>query len=173
MPPSPEAALITGDSPARAPLDLSLEAVQRHWHRHGVEDAVAAMEETETWTVASTLAVEATIKALSERLSDTPQVALTRSITATSADVVDFMGYLKSGRALLFFHWLSEADAQLAVVLVQEARRSGDDFGVILIERMRVLERQHLLSRVFSPERLALVVEVLTEAGLAGDEDRY
>ena len=159
------------DSAARAPLDLSVSAVVAHWRRFGVGDAVAAMEETETWTVDGTSEVEIALKNLAARLSGTSRETLTLSISSASGDVVDFMGYLKSGRALLMFRWLSDANPQLASILVQEARESGDDFGVILIERMRVLERQHLLSRVFSPERLALVMEILAEAGLGGDED--
>lgn len=155
----------------RAALDLSPAAVRTHWLSHGVADAVAAMEQTETWTVDNTAEVEAALQELAAQLTNAAPEALSRAISEASSDVVDFMGYLKSGRALLFFRWLSDTDENLAVVLVQEARDSGNDFGVILLERMRVLERQHLLSRVFSPERIALVIEILTEAGLGSDED--
>ena len=111
---------------------------------------------------------------LSDRLNSAEKDVLTRSIHESSADVVDFMGFLKSGRALRLFRWLVDINPDLAGSLVQSARDSGNDFGIILIERMRVLERQHLLSRVFSPERLALVSEILSEVGVAGvDEEIY
>jgi hypothetical protein len=171
MPSLPSDSSPTGALALRDALDLSPAAVRSHWRKQGVGDAVSAMEETESWTVDGTLEVEQVLQELASRLSATTSETVVLSVSSASADVVDFMGYLKSGRALLFFRWLSDVEPQLASILVHEARTSGDDFGVILIERMRVLERQHLLSRVFSPERLALVLEILTEAGLTGDEE--
>ena len=140
----------------------------------GVGDAISAMEATETWAVTESQVVVRALTELSDRLNSAEKDVLTRSIHESSADVVDFMGFLKSGRALRLFRWLVDINPDLAGSLVQSARDSGNDFGIILIERMRVLERQHLLSRVFSPERLALVSEILSEVGVAGvDEEIY
>lgn len=158
---------------SRTALDLSPGSVQRYWRNIGVADAVSAMEAMETWTADDTYETELAILELMGRLSALPDSVLLESVSAATADVIDFMGYLKSGRALLLFRWLVDANAQLLLVLMGEARNSGTDFGIILVERMRVLERQHLLSRVFSPERLALALEVLEEFGLDSGADSH
>lgn len=127
------------------------------------------MEDAESWTVDGAPEVEKILADLATQMSDAPRDSLVQSIATSSSDAIDFMGFLKSGRALYFFRWLTDMDPRLAAGLINEAQVSTNDFGIILIERMRVLERQNLLSRVFSPDRLALVLEILTEAGLTSD----
>lgn len=70
---------------------------------------------------------------------------------------------------MALFTWLSDLDPEFAKTLVHEAQCGGDEFGRILIERIVALEKQRLLSRVFSPQRIALVLELLEEAGLTAD----
>ena len=58
---------------------------------------------------------------------------------------------------------------EIPKMLINEARFGSDDFGTILVERITTLEKQNLLSRVFSPERIALVLELLAEAGFTAN----
>lgn len=148
-------------TPTNTPLDFSIDATKRFWISLGVGDAIAAMEETESWSVDGIEDVEILLLELQDSLSKADHSSVAESITSVGSSVVDFMGFLKSGRALLFFRWLSDVDPRIASILISEARSSGSDFGVILIERLRVLERQHVLSRVFSPERIAFVLECM------------
>lgn len=141
------------------PLSFSIHETHKFWASHGVADAIAAMEATETWTVDGHEEVEQILIDLQQKLEGADKDSLAESIAKVSACTLNFMGYLKSGRALLFFRWLSDIDPRIASVLIMEARASGSDFGVLLIERLRVLERQHVLSRIFSPERIAFVLE--------------
>jgi hypothetical protein len=158
--------------PAGVPagLDLSAEGVRKHWAEHGVASLIASMERCEPWAV--DVAPEFKAKAelvvadMARQFNGATAGGISNSVSADPDVVVDFMGYLRSGRALALFAWLTQVHPSIPRLLVNEARFGGDDFGSILIERITTLEKQHLLSRVFSPERIALVLELLAEAGL-------
>jgi hypothetical protein len=151
-------------------LDLSAEGVKKHWTTQGVVSLINAMERCEPWAVdvqpQFKAQAELVIADMTKRLNSVTAGGLSSSITTDPDVVVEFLGYLRSGRALALFAWLTQAHPSIPKLLVNEARFGGDDFGSILIERITTLERQHLLSRVFSPERIALVLELLAEAGL-------
>lgn len=159
---------IAGGAPAG--LDLSAEGVRRHWDEHGVSSLIAAMERCEPWAVdvrpEFKAKAELVVADMARQLNAATAGGISNSVSADPDVVVDFMGYLRSGRALALFAWLTQVHPSIPKLLVNEARFGGDDFGSILIERITTLEKQHLLSRVFSPERIALVLELLAEAGL-------
>lgn len=153
------------------PLDLSDDAVRRHWAAQGIARLISAMERCEPWAVDvrpdSKAKAEIVVADIARHLSATSASALSASVASKSELMIDFLGFMRSGRALALFTWLTEVDPSIAQQLVSAARRSGDEFGSILIERITTLEKQNLLSRVFAPERIALVLELLAEAGLA------
>jgi hypothetical protein len=154
-------------------LDLSAAGVRRHWSNHGVERLIAAMERCEPWAVDvrpeyREKAEEVVAAVVSSFNAARPQ-NITTSMSSDPALAIEFMGYLRSGRALALFAWLTQVHPDIPKLLINEARFGADDFGSILVERITTLEKQHLLSRVFSPERIALVLELLAEAGLSND----
>lgn len=161
-------ARIPSGSPAG--LDLSAAGVRRYWDEHGVSSLIAAMERCEPWAVdvrpEFKAKAELVVANLARQLNAATAGGISNSVSADPDVVVDFMGHLRSGRALALFAWLTQVDPSIPKLLVNEARFGGDDFGSILIERITTLEKQNLLSRVFSPERIALVLELLAEAGL-------
>jgi hypothetical protein len=110
---------------------------------------------------------EVVVADIARHLSVMPAEALSASVTSKSGLMIDFLGFMRSGRALALFAWLTEVDPSIAQQLISAARSGGEEFGSILIERITTLEKQNLLSRVFAPERIALVLELLAEAGLA------
>lgn len=154
-------------------LDLSSEGVRRHWNKHGVERLIAAMERCEPWAVdvspESRAGAEEVISKVADRFNAATASGITASVTSAPALAIELMGYLRSGRALTLFAWLTQVHPDIPKYLVEEARFGTDDFGSILVERITTLEKQHLLSRVFSPERIALVLELLAEAGIGAD----
>lgn len=151
-------------------LDLSNEAVANHWGAHGVASLINAMERCEPWAVdvcdEYKGKAEIVVADMTRQLNATTQGGISQSVDADPDVVIDFLGYLRSGRALVLFAWLTQVHPSIPTRLVNEARFGGDEFGSILIERITTLEKQHLLSRVFSPERIALVLELLAEVGL-------
>jgi hypothetical protein len=151
-------------------LDLSDGGVRKRWAEHGVAGLINAMERCEPWAVDvrpdSRDQAERVLAEMSRQLNISRAAAISDSVTDSPDLMISFMGYMRSGRALALFAWLTEVHPSIPTLLINEARFGGDEFGSILIERITTLEKQHLLSRVFSPERIALVLELLAEAGL-------
>jgi hypothetical protein len=164
------------------PVDLSPESVNWFWRSRNALNAIQVMELAEPWTVdgrrEGDIDIEEIVRDLSERLSLTPREVLSLSLSsdAVARDAVGLMGHLHAGRALVLFHWLTEVSPSVAESLLRQARlpsgetEGSSDFSLLLIDRITALERQLLLSRVFSPERTALVLEILSEAGYVSDD---
>lgn len=157
----------------RPRLDLSSAAVRAHWSHSNVGRLIAAMERCEVWAVdrqpENVKEVERIIEMVAAAFNSASSQAIANAVEGDGAYTLALMGYLRSGRALALFAWLTELDGALASRLVAAARSGVDDFGRLLIERISTLEKQHLLSRVFSPERISLVLELLSESGLTQD----
>lgn len=151
---------------AQTPLNLSPDAVMALWRDRSVSALIRAMERCEHWVVEVQpsdyrLEAERLIEEVCEVLNDADPQAIVRHVSENPLKVIDFMGHLRTGRALAMFSWLVDMSPSLAEILISEARYGDDEFGSILIERITTMERQFLLSRVFSPERIALVLDVL------------
>ncbi|ART57149.1 hypothetical protein CBP36_19785 (plasmid) [Acidovorax carolinensis] len=151
-------------------LDLSPKGVRRHWHANGVAGLIAAMESCEPWAIDVNpqfrTRAELVVSEINRIFNDSLPVKITDSVKTDPDLLIDFMGCMRSGRALALFSWLTEIHPSIPALLINEARFGIDGFGPILIERISALERQHLLSRVFGPERISLVLELLEEAGI-------
>lgn len=160
---------------SRQALDLSPAGVRRMWVSHGVDGIIAAMEGCEPWAVDAQPhfrdKAEESIGEVARAMNDASDAALSGGVTTSATEVIEFMGHLRSGRALALFSWLAQAHPEIPRLLVQEAQLGDADFGSILLERISALERQRLLSRVFSPERIALVLELLAEIGLESTDE--
>lgn len=154
-------------------LDLSTSAVRQHWKGHGVERLIAAMERCEPWAVDVSPkyreGAELVVAQVANAFNAARPTSIANSVESDPALTISFMGYLRSGRALALFAWLSQVHPEIPKMLINEARFGIDDFGSILVERITTLEKQNLLSRVFSPERIALVLELLAEAGFSAN----
>ena len=158
---------LVADRPA---LDLTPAGIKAHWARVRVGGLIAAMESTETWSVDSGREDPAAVAQLIQQLADAfnraPTTSIAAAISNNTALTIELMGNLRSGRALALFAWLSDLGPDLPIALINEARAGRSDMGTLLVERIATLERQHLLSRVFKPERISLILSLLAEAGL-------
>lgn len=155
-----------------APLDLSPEGVRAHWRRLGVLNAIDAMEADESWAVDGQLTkdgkpVESVLAYLAHCLSESSDSAVAVTVANMPSDIVDLMGHVHSGRALSLFSWLTQAHGSAGSTLIRTASDSASEFGVLLLERVTALERQSLLARVFSPERMASLLDILDEVNLS------
>lgn len=154
----------------RPALDLTPAGIKAHWARVRVGGLIAAMESTETWSVDSgredPVAVAQIIQLLADAFNSAPTTGITAAINNNTELTIELMGNLRSGRALALFAWLSDLGPDLPIALFNEARSGRSDMGTLLVERIATLERQHLLSRVFKPERISLILSLLAEAGL-------
>jgi len=152
---------------AASPLNLSEATVGAVWRERGVAALIKAMERCEHWVVDGhadyKAQAEQIINQVTEALNSTDMEAVVRGVQAHPVRLIDFMGHLRTGRALAMFSWLVDLHPDIGQILLSEARYGDQEFGAILIERITTMERQFLLSRVFSPERIALVLELIED----------
>ena len=157
-----------------SPLNLNSDYVRSMWDQRGLRVLVEAMERCEPWAVdrspSSRDEAEFVISRFSEVINKSTAPSIAAAVTAEPGLVVEFLGCIGSGKSLALFDWLTLRHESIARLLVTEARLGSDDYGAVLVERLCALEKQALLSRVFSPERIALVLELLSEIGLTHDE---
>lgn len=161
---------VTNASPRPQMLDLTIDGVKKRWSDHGVARLIAAMEQCEPWAVdvdpRYVEQAEVVVKQIEAKFNAAHSDNVLSSVQTAPSLTIEFMGYLRSGRALALFAWLAQEHPEIPRLLINEARGDADSFGSLLIERITTLEKQHLLSRVFSPERIALVLDLLDEAGV-------
>lgn len=144
-------------------LNLFEHGLHRIWHDAGLARAIAAMEETEDWVLDGTKAAEDVVAVLCSKLPESSSDAIGNTVAVAPGDIVNLMGYMKSGRALALFRWLAEVSPESTSRILEACNDADEDFSRLLIERVSTLERLRLLSRVFSPARLAQVLEVLED----------
>lgn len=148
--------------------DLSLDrrSVAAFWKARGLVRLIRAMEAQDVWVVDR----DPENRSQAERYLDEVVVALnasrTASIEATMGNggagaMVDLSGYIRSGRALSLFSWLLSTSPESAKLVLEAAMSGESEFGRVLIERIDALEKNRLLSRVFGPDRIASVIEIL------------
>lgn len=153
------------------PLNLTESGVNQVWRDRGVASLVRAMERCEHWVVDQApdykAQAESLIDQVSLALNGTDPAAILKGVSSHPLKLIDFMGHLRTGRALAMFSWLVDINPEIGRILLSEAKYGDDEFGSILVERITTMERQFLLSRVFSPERIALVLD------LVGSQNEY
>lgn len=146
-------------------LNLSDASVQLAWRDRGVSALIKAMERCEHWVVDGDTQyrkeAERLIDEVCASLNAADLDAIVKGVSAHPLKLIDFMGHMRTGRALAMFSWLVDLHPDIGRILLNEARFGDDEFGSILIERITTMERQFLLSRVFSPERIAIVLDLI------------
>ncbi len=145
--------------------DLSLEAVHRFWKDYEgpmIYRVISFMEGVETWTLDGDDDLESTIADLGTELDDISLLDL-----GTLGHEEAFIGLccnLKTGRALRLLQAIDTAhpgSASRLLIHAEESSTSSSDPAGIFLRRNIVFERLRLLARVFSKERLALVIRAL------------
>lgn len=159
------------------PLDLSIEGVRKQWSRLGVARAIAAMEAEEPWAVdgkqtGDGRSVEDAVSEMAAKLSGVSRSAVGESVESMPEDIIDLMGRMHSGRAMSMLRWVSEASDSAANDLLRHAANTSNEFGALLLERVTSLERRALLARVFSPQRMTAILDILDEHGMSRGSDQ-
>lgn len=147
-------------------IHLDDESVYKQWKRNGVINAIRGMEQCETWTIDKKREAEEAISLLCDKLNNAPPDLIKKAVDSNMDGFIEMMGFMRSSKALALFRWLAESHPETISQLIDQADNDIGDFAVLMVERITVLERIHLLSRVFSPQRTALVIEMLENMGL-------
>lgn len=155
---------------------FSDEEIDRMWAQSGVAGIVKKMDGMDAWAVDKVVVlgipmppevevrVLRTLKTLAEALYSESESGATRLFDHRK-DVAHFLCHLRSSRALAAFRGIIERAPRVAISLINEAGTMDDDessvFVTNLYERLRVMERTRVLSRVFSPNRVAEILEIM------------
>lgn len=145
--------------------------IDQMWQQAGVSGIIKKMERNDVWavdgprqTIRSLITSREVVDTLVEVASDRDGA---RKLIAHERHVARFMAHLRTGRALALFRFLLERSPASAIRMVRQGAKNNEDrFMALLFERVQVLERSRILSRVFSPERIASLLEAIDDRGI-------
>lgn len=146
--------------------DMSTEGTHAFFHDRDplLEAAIVGMESVETWTQDKTQSVQDTLQKLSDRVEDIDVDDITGNI---QSKLIILLGYISSGKAIKLLMWIDLNSPNFVAKTLAEAQmlsaldKINEGAARLFVERFEVLERMHMLSRVFSEERLQIVQKVL------------
>jgi intracellular multiplication protein IcmW len=143
-------------------VDLSHEGAHRFWREYPdpmIYRVVAFMEGVEQWTLDGDPAFEAAVAKLGEELDKVGNYEL-----GMKDEFIKFATYIKAARNLRLLQALDTAHpgaASKLLIHAEESSKSSDDIPGLFLRRNIVFERLRLLGRIFSIERLDLIVKAL------------
>lgn len=145
--------------------DLSLDASHEYWSNYPdpiIYRVIAFMEGVETWTFDEHPEAEEALLQLSAQMEKIKEVELSQ--LKHEDVIIELGGYLKTSRVLRLlqaFDMAHPGSASRILVHAEKTTQSSDDPAGLFLRRNVIFERLRLLSRVFSPERCALVTKAL------------
>lgn len=149
--------------------DLHLDAVHAFWDsydRRTLYRVIVAIERVEHWVLDSDPAVEAALIRLGEVIDQGSSFEL-----ANEAKIIHVLSCTRASRALRLLQSLDIAKpgtASQLLMFAEEASSTGegkapDKQAQLFLRRNLVFERLQLLSRVFAPQRVSLVLKALEQ----------
>jgi len=147
--------------------DLSHAAVHQFWRDYQdptIYRVISFMEGVEDWTTDGDPSLETAMKRLGDALEDIGNIDLQQE-----TQFITLGASIKTGRCLRLLMCLDMAYPGAAAKVLMSAEEStqyDEDTAGIFLRRNIVFERLRLLSRVFSSERLKLVIKALEEGDL-------
>lgn len=148
--------------------DLSHEAVHQFWRNYqdrSIYRVISFMEGVEDWTQDDNPELEKAIEKLGTALENIQSIELGQEEL-----VIELVTHLKTGRGLRLLMSLDQAypgAAAKVLMYAEEHTRSEQDNPGVFLHRNIVFERLRLLERVFSPDRLKLVLKALEDRDYA------
>lgn len=145
--------------------DLSREAVHEFWSRYqdpNVYRVITFMEGVETWTVDGNEEVETALQKLGQELDNLSSVDLGQ--LGQQELFIKIACHVKAARVLRILQAIDTAhpgSASKLLIHAEEISQTPDDPPGLFLRRNIVFERLRLLSRVFAPQRIALIMKAL------------
>jgi intracellular multiplication protein IcmW len=145
--------------------DLSTEAVHQFWYDYDkrvLYRIVTSLEGMETWAVDTDEQVNVLFNQLGQALDSANNIELQEEAT-----LVKILANTHSARAIRLMQYLDAIKPGLASKLLMYAEQQTkeadkkDPYCDLFLKRNLVFERLQLLSRVFAPERINLVLKAL------------
>ncbi len=149
--------------------DLHLNAVNAFWDsydRRTLYRVIVALERVEHWVLDDIPEVEAALIRLGEVMDRSQGFEL-----SDEAKFIRILANTRASRALRLLQALDIAkpgSASQLLMYAEEASAEGegkipDRFAQLFLKRNLVFERLQLLSRVFAPQRISLVLQALEQ----------
>ena len=143
-------------------LDLDTDTLVSFWRRFdpGLAELIAVMDRAEAWTLDNDPAVAERLLRLGHRLTDEHQAKVL--VSAERKDLLLFLAYISTSRALRVIHWLDEQGGY-GSALVERLVQDRDDVAAVVTEaplrellthRLRVISNTPFFTKLFAPERL-------------------
>jgi intracellular multiplication protein IcmW len=148
--------------------ELSHAAVHQFWKNYqdpAIYRVISFMEGVESWTYDNEPALEKALKELGKMLDNIENIELQQE-----EGVVELVTHIKTGRGLRLLMCLDNAHpgaAAKVLMYAEEHTQSDRDNCGVFLRRNIVFERLRLLSRVFAPDRLKLVLKALEDRNYA------
>lgn len=142
--------------------NLRQSIIEDFWHRKDPRMAriLGWMESMEDWMLDDNEEVASSIFALAGTLEKISG----KDVINNSDEIIKAMAYMSSPRALRLMEWFDEHFPQgISVNLTRKAQEMDDETASLLLDRLNTLHRLSLLSKIFSPHRTKLIVELLQE----------
>ena len=149
--------------------DLQLDALNAFWDsydRRTLYRVIVGLEHVEHWMLDSIPAVEKALIQLGEVMDQASEFELTAEVK-----VIRVLANIRASRALRILQTLDMAkpgSASQLLMYAEEASTGGEDkdrdtCAELFLRRNLVFERLQLLSRVFAPQRIALILKALEQ----------
>jgi intracellular multiplication protein IcmW len=149
--------------------DLHLDAVHAFWDsydRRTLYRVIVAIEHVEHWAMDNIPEIEAALIRLGEVMDQNTHFELSEE-----AKIIRVLINIHAGRALRLLQSLDMAKSGTAsqiLMFAEEASEAGEGkashtHAQLFLRRNLVFERLQLLSRVFSPHRVSLVLKALEQ----------
>ncbi len=143
--------------------NLSSDAIHQFWHEYKdpmIYRVVSFMEGVEHWTQDGDPELEVSLQKLGDALDDIGNIDLQQE-----DQFIKLCTYIKCGRALKLLQAMDSAHPGAASKLLMHAEEvsTGDDVHSVFLRRNIVFERLRLLARVFSPERVKVILKSMED----------
>ncbi len=145
--------------------DLSHEASSQYWFEYldpMIYRVITFMESVEDWTLDGNPEFEEAMSQLGKELDDIEKIDM--SLLGEEEKFIRIVGNIKSGRGLRLLQAIDvvhPGSASKVLIHAEETSLGSFDPAGFFLKRNIVFERLRLLSRVFSPHRLRLIVRAL------------
>jgi intracellular multiplication protein IcmW len=142
--------------------DLSLRASHEYWKNYSdpmIYRVISFMEGIEKWTIDGDPKIEKAMQKLGDSLENVTKFEL-----AEENNYIAIACHLKMPRVLRLLQAIDTAlpgSASRLLMYAEENSEDTDDPAGLFLRRNIVFERLRLLSRVFSPERFAMLAKSL------------
>lgn len=148
--------------------DLSREAVNHFWcdyDKRTLYRIVSSMQQAETWTVDDLMAIDAAYGLFGKALDESPKHDFSEQLD----ELITTLIFAKSARALRIMQYLDSVKPGNAAKILMHAENISSDGqdasqspqASLFLKRNLVFERLQLLSRIFSVERMNMVIKAL------------